>query len=203
MSKVLDLNSEDANTKGTLKGCSEGVKDIKDIEVACEEVKTEPKKEVVLVGFDRIAVDMKKKVEKLARQKGISSFNIMGIPTREGVPKYSGGMVGNPEVLVEGLYNMANQRPEIKALLEITVNALREAEVLRKTKLSELLDAGKIKAGLFNILNNAEIYDLTQLTTVTVDEVMDYKNLGEQSLKDLTKLLHERGLDFGKAKKPK
>lgn len=184
MSKVVDLKKAQKDVKGI---------DVNDP----QEVKPQ-EKEVVLVGFNRIAGDMKKKVEKLARQKGISSFNIMGIPTRDGVPKYSGGMVGSPEILVEGLYNMALQRPEIKALLEITVNALKETAILRVTKLSELLEAGKIKIGLFNILNNAEIYDLKQVAEKTIDEVAEYRNLGEQSLKDLTKLLEERQMTFKK-----
>lgn len=173
--------------------------DPKTLDVDFEDVKpTEEEKKVVLVGFDRIADDMKHKVTKLARQKGISSFNIMGIPTRGGVPKYSGGMVGDPSVLVEGLYNMALQRPEIKALLEITVKALTETELLRVTSVSELLEKGVITSKIFNVLDDNQIYDLKKLAEKSKDEVAEFQNVGEKTLIDLQKLLTDRGMDFRK-----
>lgn len=89
---------------------------------------TEEQPKEVFIGFDRVAKDMRTKIEKLARQKGISTFSVMGIPQKNDVPKYSGGMVRSPEILVEGLYNMAKQRPEIKMLLEVVVKALNGGE---------------------------------------------------------------------------
>ena len=165
--------------------------DVKDLET----VKPAEKK-IVLVGFDRVAGDMRKKIEKLARQKGISTFSVMGLPSRIGSPVYSGGMVGSPEILVEGLYNMARQRPEIKQLIKIVANALIESDLLEVTSVSKLHGEGKVSARLFNTLNNESITDLKQLTEYTYGEVLRFRNMGEKSGKDLIRLLDERNMEF-------
>lgn len=192
------------NYEGNLKALkkedfSDTIEDAKKLDVQFEEVKaTEEEKKIALVGFDRIADDMKQKVAKLARQKRISSFTLLGTPIRGGVPKFSGGMVGDPSVLVEGLYNMALQRPEIKALLEITVKALTETELLRITSVSELLEKGVITSKTFNVLDDNQIYDLKKLAEKTKDEVAEFRSIGDKTLTELQKLLTDRGMDFKK-----
>lgn len=165
-------------------------KEIENIEVKNLEVIKPKKLENTLIGFDRVAKDMRKKIEKLARQKGISTFNLIGIPTKGGIPKFSGGIVGDVQVIGEGLYNMANQRNDIKELLYIIVRGLKE------TSISKLHGAGKISARLFNTLNNELIHDLRDLTKYTQGEVLKIRNMGEKSSKDLIKLLSERGLSL-------
>lgn len=178
---------------------SDTIEDAKKLDVQFEEVKaTEEEKKVALVGFDRIADDMKQKVAKLARKKGISSFTLLGTPIRGSVPKFSGGMVGDPSVLVEGLYNMALQRPEIKAVLKITVKALKETELLRITAVSELLEKGVITSKTFNVLDDNQIYDLKKLAEKTKDEVAEFRSIGDKTLTELQKLLTDRGMDFRK-----
>lgn len=171
-------------------------KEIENIEVKNLEVIKPKKLENTLIGFDRVAKDMRKKIEKLARQKGISTFNLIGIPTKGGIPKFSGGIVGDVQVIGEGLYNMANQRNDIKELLYIIVRGLKDAELLKETSISKLHGAGKISARLFNTLNNELIHDLRDLTKYTQGEVLKIRNMGEKSSKDLIKLLSERGLSL-------
>ena len=86
----------------------------------------------------------------------------------------------------------------IKALLEITVKALTETELLRVTSVSELLEKGAITHKIFNVLNDYEIYDLKKLAEFSVDEVADFRNVGDKTLKDITKLLTDRGMAFRK-----
>lgn len=159
----------------------------------------EEKKPVNLLGFDKIAGDMKSKVEKLGRQKGISSFTIMGVPTK-GVPKYSGGMVGDAVILVEGLFNMATQRPEIKALLEITVKALKHADFLKITDLDELHKEGFVSEALYISMHNNDVFDLKEIAENHTKEVVTslFDEVSEELVQELEKLLHERGLDFKK-----
>lgn len=193
MAKIVKLGT-DKKLKDLTK------KEIENIEVKnLEEIKPKKTKNT-LIGFDRVAKDMRKKIEKLARQKGISTFSLIGIPTKGGIPKYSGGIVGDVQIIGEGLYNMANQRNDIKELLYIIVRGLKDAELLKETSISKLHGAGKISARLFNTLNNELIHDLRDLTKYTQGEVLKIRNMGEKSSKDLIKLLSERGLSLKKIK---
>lgn len=166
----------------------------KDFNEAKQDEET-PKK--ALIGFNRVADELRKKLAKFGSNKGISSFSVIGKKGKfDKVPVFSGGMVGNPEILVEGLFNMAIQRPEIKALLTITVNALNETEILREIGLAKLHSYGKIKPVAFNVLNDMDIFTLKDLCEYTEAELLKKQGIGGGTIKDLKKLLTERGLAF-------
>lgn len=115
-----------------------------------------------LLGFDRVADDLKKRLKKLGRQKQISSISVIcATPTfmegkniTHGKTKFSGGMVGDPAQVLEGLYNMALQRPEVKVLLKLCVKAIEDTEALAVTDLTKLYDSNRVSGRLYNYLHS-------------------------------------------------
>lgn len=154
------------------------------------------KKVTYLVGFDKVASDMKKKVKRLAEKKAISSFTMLGIARGNGVPKYSGGMVGDAQILVEGLYYMAKQREDVRAVIEIVANALKSNALQELTVVKDLHEKGVLSAMCANALEGAGIEDLTELKAKTRKEVGQIKNISKKALAELDKLMEERNWDY-------
>ena len=155
------------------------------------------KKATYLTGFDKVALNMKNKAIVLARRKGISSFTLIAEKQQEGKePIYSGGMVGDAATLVQGLYFMAQQREDVRAMLEIVTDALKANDLQGLSLLDDLEKEGKLSAMCVNALKDEKITDLKQLKRKTKEEVRAIKNIGEKAFKGIESLMLERSWDF-------
>jgi len=148
-----------------------------------------------LLGFDRVAQDMRQKVEKLAQKKGISSINILA-KTENGKPKFSGGMVGDVTVILEAVYYMAKQREDFRSLLEIAVKALKANDLQKVVKLGIFVEEGFLSAMCVNALEREGIYSLEQLRRQKKSYISNIKNIGYKSVLALESLMEERGWNF-------
>lgn len=153
------------------------------------------------IGFDKIAVDMKNRVTKLATKKGISSFTMLGVGVKNGEPKYSGGMVGDARLIVEGLYYMAKQRKDVRQVIEIVANALKSNELQEYSKIEDLVKGGKMSVMAANALADKDITDLKQLKKKTRKEIANIKNIGNKSMAEIDELMKERSWDYLTEKK--
>ena len=156
------------------------------------------KKVNYVVGFDAVAQNMKKKVINLAKRKGISSFTLIADGKKSGEPIYSGGMVGDAATLVNGLYHMAKQREDVRALIEIVAKALKSNDLQEFSSLVELEKEGVLSQGCYNALIGEGFKDLKELKEQTKEQVLRIRNIGQKAFAEIESLMRERNWEFKK-----
>ena len=148
------------------------------------------------VGFDRIAENTKTKFEKLKGSKNISSFSLIGVPSRQGIPIYSGGMVGDPAVLLEGLFTLAKNNEPVRILVDLVSRALKENDIADKTVIIDLYETKVITEPLYKLLISFKVNNLVELARFTKDSLLEYKGVGIMTVQKLEDLLGVYNLEF-------
>lgn len=145
-----------------------------------------------LNSFNRIQDDIRSKLQR----SGVSAICYMGIEGGE----FSGGLVGEPEIVAEALVVACKKNAAIFHLLDIVVKSCREAGFHQEEKKSEeikeletsigkLVDSGELDEKVRAIFEENKIIDLNQLSYFTEKEVKSWKGIGEKTLSRIRLLM--------------
>lgn len=155
----------------------------------------------VLRKFERIAQDVKTKLQS----SGVSGICYMGI--KEG--EFSGGIVGDVEVVAETLLIACKRNPSLYHLLDIVVRATKDAgfhqapneseveeaqEIV--TSLAQLVDLERLDNKVRNILEEHGILDITQLSQYGEREVQSWSGIGKDTMNKIKFLMTAAGVNF-------
>lgn len=158
-----------------------------------KQIRREAKKKVD--DFNKEQVKLRSNLFKLSK-KGISSFCFVAVDGGS-----SGGFMGDAGSIVEALYISAKNNPQIFAILQYSLDAVKaqrlvEEENVKENSISKLYDLGIISNSLYDALDNLEILSIEQLEKFDKSEVAGWKRIGKSAIDSICKLMDQRGLSF-------
>lgn len=152
--------------------------------------------------FQKVAEDVRRKLQK----EKVNGIVYMGIEGGE----YSGGLVGDPETIAETLIFACKNNEIIYRLLDIVVRNCKElnfhpevqAEVenaeipIQETSISKLQDLGALNTKIRGVLEDNNVFDITEMKKYTEYEVSQWRGMGQKSLDQLKLIMVHAGVEF-------
>lgn len=165
-------------------------KKLKKLEKEKKKAQRQPQK----LGFKQVAANLKSKVANLWKRKGITTLLVVG-EYKEWKLDHEGGMVGQPAIVVQALYEMALKQPEIYSIITTVSDALKATELRKVTKLEELEENGELSGATVRAL--AEVMtDIQRLTKLKRAEVENIKGIGAKAIQEIEEMLQRRNWYF-------